>query len=993
MSVNRLSGAALGVILLGVASCTDAVSVDPVEDMQPDLQFALLDGSTTGTEDFFFLPPIAPRAPNLVGQFNPYLAPSVRICELDGGPVPSSSCRRTVDEYAPGSIAVRDNSYFLDWDPRNLGIRSSRYYRVEVLVSDSVFGYVDLDPMGNEDDVTSSGLEAETYAFGFRPRSSSVPIEFYLSDGAFCGVEAFVTECAAAAALSGNGATITLDRTGNRLGVIIDQNALPAPFEDVLVTLERIDPDAYLLTTGQECIPGLDAIGTISGGFSAPQFGDCFRVETIPELNDPLVSESVIVICLDVASLGLSRQQLEQLRMVKFSDLRQDWTALQETGGNCPTQEASLLRVPDDGLMRLAAMGVNALANLVLPEPVEAGTIKFGGFNSSFSRFRFALPGQMIPTEGDGAVIQPSDDGIVRASLTVLDAGDELGENRQPVQGARVRFTPDPGSGTVVEEEVITDSNGLATVEWSIDRTTPGDKVLTASALGLFGGPVPDPDGAAYDLVTESVTFNATVVGPPAIMLQDPSSNIDDAVAGEPEDLSVTITDVDDNRVRGIDVTWVCSPTCSFADGTQNGDGSATTTVTTDNAGRASVQWTPFTSGSQVTLASIEYDVPDAEFTATVSPGDAIQPTYSTVPASSVVAALLENITLTVTDAFDNPREGDTVIWEIISGDGSIPLAATSTDQRGVASASWTLGTLVGENRLRVTTGEFSHDFVVHTFPDEAFSITQTGAGGAYERETSLPLSITVSDRFGNPRSGDAVAWATNSGSISGDLATSTAGEAEATWMLGSTRGDVTATAVVAGTLTATFTATIKGCEVSVDGEVGADEWTCALEDGDYFVFSANVSGGETPAEVRWQQNEGNIYFLVLVEQSSLAKQNSLRIDFDNTLDGATADDDVIGYDEDTGFFDEHLSQRCANRNQAGCSTADSSTDGDGALGNDGTYTVYELSHPLDGGDPFDISVESGDVFGFFLSLTNGNGAQGNTQVPAFRLYQDVMVR
>ena len=62
-------------------------------------------------------------------------------------------------------------------------------------------------------------------------------------------------------------------------------------------------------------------------------------------------------------------------------------------------------------------------------------------------------------------------------------------------------------------------------------------------------------------------------------------------------------------------------------------------------------------------------------------------------------------------------------------------------------------------------------------------------------------------------------------------------------------------------------------------------------------------------------------------------------------------------------------------------------------LGNDGMYTVYELSHPLNSGDANDISVQTGDMFQFFLSLTNGNGAQGNTQVPGFRQYQEVIVR
>jgi hypothetical protein len=60
-------------------------------------------------------------------------------------------------------------------------------------------------------------------------------------------------------------------------------------------------------------------------------------------------------------------------------------------------------------------------------------------------------------------------------------------------------------------------------------------------------------------------------------------------------------------------------------------------------------------------------------------------------------------------------------------------------------------------------------------------------------------------------------------------------------------------------------------------------------------------------------------------------------------------------------------------------------------LGNDGTYTVYELSHPLSGnpGQDFTLSVDNPTV-GFFLTLNNGNGAQGNTQFPGFRQYLEI---
>ena len=809
MTVKRHSGAALGALfLLGLASCQDSQVTAPTEEARPNMPFAILDGSTTGPQDFFFLPPIVPNAPTLDGVFNPDLAPSIRICELDGGPVTTSICRRTIDEFPSGSIEVRENSYFLDWDPRNLGIRSSRYYRVEVIVADSVFGYVDLDPMGNEDGSDLSGSETETYAFGFRPRSSSVPIEFFLSVDAFCSGDVYVTECVTGVAVNQAGATITLDNAGNRLGVIIDQNSLPAPFEEILITLERIDPDAYLGAEDEECIPGLDALGTITESFDAPQFGDCFRVETIPELNDPLAVAAVVSICLDVNQLNLTQQQREQLRMVKFSDRNEDWTALQETAGNCPAQQASLFSVPDQGFMRYAAMGMNALASLVMPEPVAAGTIRFGGFNSSFSRFRFALPGEMVPTEGDEVIIQAADDNTINATITVLDAGDVSGENRQPVAGARVRFTPDAGAGTVSVAEVITGETGQATVEWTVDRTEPGDKILTASALGLFGGPVPDPEGVAYDLIAESVTFTATIVGPPAELSQDPANNIDDAVAGEPQPLSVTVTDADGNLVDGAQVTWTCTPICTFGEGTQNEDGSATITAPSDE-GVATVQWTPLTSGSQVSVAGVDYDVPDVTFTATVSPNNAVEPTYPTVPETGIAGETLEELSLQVTDAFGNPREGDVVTWTVVTGDGFVSVASTTTDSDGRVSTLWTLGETAGPNELTIALGDFSATLSVEGGPAPPVQPIGQGSGQGGEVATALgtPLSFVLVDTFGNAIAEQVVEWTGDGSFDPASGVTNADGIASTIWTLGEDAGAQAAAAAVAG-FTVDYTAT-----------------------------------------------------------------------------------------------------------------------------------------------------------------------------------------
>jgi hypothetical protein len=135
---------------------------------------------------------------------------------------------------------------------------------------------------------------------------------------------------------------------------------------------------------------------------------------------------------------------------------------------------------------------------------------------------------------------------------------------------------------------------------------------------------------------------------------------------------------------------------------------------------------------------------------------------------------------------------------------------------------------------------------------------------------------------------------------------------------------------------------------------------------------------------------------MVRVKQPSLDKVNNVRFDFDNDGSGnVAAGDDAIDYDAGTdAFSDEYLTAKCANSNQSGCGAEDKvSQDGAAAVGNDGTWTVYELSHPLAGTPGEDFIRAAGDPLGFYLTLRVGNGAQGNTQWPGFRVFQKITIR
>ncbi len=138
---------------------------------------------------------------------------------------------------------------------------------------------------------------------------------------------------------------------------------------------------------------------------------------------------------------------------------------------------------------------------------------------------------------------------------------------------------------------------------------------------------------------------------------------------------------------------------------------------------------------------------------------------------------------------------------------------------------------------------------------------------------TTVPLSATVTDAYGNVRPGDAVTWTVTGGggSVSGDALTDATGSAAATWTLGNTPG-TNAVLVNAGGLTHTFQANAICRDgwgtATVDGSFDAGEWVCA----DSEPFAANLSGGSTPAVMYWM-NDGTRLYLAVRVTADVARQ------------------------------------------------------------------------------------------------------------------------
>ena len=456
-------------LLLCALLTTTCTSDDPV---RPDVDAPLtpthrVKGISGEGPAFSFLPPLVEH-PHTSGPFNGDLLPAVGVCLLDeAGTECAAEQPAGLPSWAAGSVAVRSNKYQVSWDTGDTSseLDPSRYYRITVRVGGVELGYVDVDPRahgrkgrGHDDRRAGDRRGDDLYTFEI---GRTIPIKFWIGDGALCASgDPAVIECTEQAIIDESGGTARLTREGEILAVTIAPNSLPGGGPITLI-LERLDPSLL----GEPCLPGLDA----------PQYGPCFRIRALG-LDAPLVHPAIVSICAEPGAFGLPEGQ-DALQIHRYTDAGTIY-ALQNTPTVDCTATTGMLRVPESGPMRLAALGVNALARLVGPQPLQAAHLGLGGLTSSFSRFRWALPGAM-EVEGGDITRSPDTSPIsIPATIHVVD------EDGQDVEGATVHF--ETGTGTLSAASAVTGADGVAAIVWNVGNPPLGSYTLTAYATGLW---------------------------------------------------------------------------------------------------------------------------------------------------------------------------------------------------------------------------------------------------------------------------------------------------------------------------------------------------------------------------------------------------------------------------------------------------------------------------------------------------------------------------
>ncbi len=286
-------------------------------------------------------------------------------------------------------------------------------------------------------------------------------------------------------------------------------------------------------------------------------------------------------------------------------------------------------------------------------------------------------PADITVVDGDeqrGRVGEPLNDPLV---VRVTDT------RGRPVQGATVAFELTSAGSEVVPGEKSTDANGLADARvvlgTAIGRQTGNARVVTQE-----GRPPVQADFSAIAL-SENANSMAAVAG------QDQTGHVGTQLDDR---LVVRVTDGFGNPVEGVPISWLA----------EGGGSVGAAVVETDENGLSLVERTlgP-TVGQQTTVASSEgLAGSPVTFVHTALAGDAsrLVVVSGNGQTATVGSELPADLVVRLVDADGNGVPSTAVSWVVATGGGGATPENSTTDAGGQTSARWTLGDVVGEQRL-----------------------------------------------------------------------------------------------------------------------------------------------------------------------------------------------------------------------------------------------------------------------------------------------------
>jgi hypothetical protein len=177
----------------------------------------------------------------------------------------------------------------------------------------------------------------------------------------------------------------------------------------------------------------------------------------------------------------------------------------------------------------------------------------------------------------------------------------------------------------------------------------------------------------------------------PASTLRYYSGNVQaDSISSPlPSPLVVMAADANGNPIVNATINWTVS---------SHGGTLDSAITTTDANGLAQVTWTLGSAAASDTVTATLTGLTPVVFTATTLAGaaDSVVKVSGDLQAGAVGTALTDSLDIRVADRFGNPVIGQSVVWAVPVGGGSVSSTTTTTDANGRSAVQWTIGTGVG---------------------------------------------------------------------------------------------------------------------------------------------------------------------------------------------------------------------------------------------------------------------------------------------------------
>jgi hypothetical protein len=184
-----------------------------------------------------------------------------------------------------------------------------------------------------------------------------------------------------------------------------------------------------------------------------------------------------------------------------------------------------------------------------------------------------------------------------------------------------------------------------------------------------------------------------------------------------------------------------------------------------------------------------------------------------------------------------------------------------------------------------------------------------------------------------------------------------------------------------------TRTFNVEVANAFLDGQFEPGEWNNTIQ----IPVNVNLPEGGTAAGTIFIKNDAaNLYIALRLPRTTADVGSSVAVEFDTNRDGVLSEgDDAIVLNPAIGLFDDYRTTQPPCPPAAGlCGLEDTQVggrnDGAGGFANNGTFSIWEMSHPLNSGDTRDNALSVGDTIGmhFMIRLLNASNVIADTFVP-----------